>query len=72
MTDYAQIESRVAELEIRTSFQDQTLQQLNEVIVRQQRELESLLREFGRLKGHLSGATPHTTAAQQEEPPPHY
>ena len=56
MTDYAQIESRVAELELRTSFQDQTLQQLNEVIVRQQRELESLLREFGRLKGQLSGA----------------
>lgn len=67
------IEQRVAELEIRISFQDQTIHELNEVVVRQQREFEHVTRELGRLKSLFVSMTPSAVAATADEaPPPHY
>ena len=67
------LENRVAELEIRISFQDQTIQQLNDVVIRQQRELEKITRDLAQLKGQLSTLTAAPTGNQATEPPPpHY
>jgi SlyX protein len=37
---------RLTELEVRVAFQDQTIQDLNEVVTRQQREIDRLVKEL--------------------------
>lgn len=67
------MEERLAELEIRVSFQERTLQELNEVVTRQQGEIDALTRELQALKTRVQAATPSMIATEAEEtPPPHY
>lgn len=67
------MEERLAELEIRLSFQEQTLTELNDVVVRQAGEIAQLMREIEVLKDRMKAAMPSNIASQAEEtPPPHY
>lgn len=67
------MEERLAELEIRVSFQDKALQELNEVVVRQQAQLDRVVRELLALKSRVHAATASNVATEAEEtPPPHY
>jgi SlyX protein len=64
---------RLVELETRIAFQDDTLQQLNAVVVRQQQEIDRLTREIEALKQQLRALAPAPVAGPAEEtPPPHY
>ena len=45
--------ARLTELETRLAFQDQTIEELHEVIYRQQGQLEQLTRELSKLKQRL-------------------
>jgi SlyX protein len=64
---------RLEELEIRVAFQDRTIQQLNDVVARQQREMDRLARELAHLKSKLDDLTPALVVPRSEEtPPPHY
>ena len=65
-------DERLTELEIKASFNEDLLDQLNQVIVRQQQEIDWLLREVRQLKQHLPDG--HSASSQQpaEELPPHY
>lgn len=66
-------EMRMVELETRLAFQDHTLQALNDVVTRQQQQIEALVREIQALKDRLRAATPSPVGPLQEEnPPPHY
>lgn len=63
---------RIAELEMRISFQEDTLQSLNDVLSRQQLEidrLQQLLRLLARRQEELAGAIPDEVV---DERPPHY
>ncbi len=65
--------ARVVELETRVAFQDQTVQELNETVIRQQREIDNLTRELETLRGRLRALTPSPVVPPDEEtPPPHY
>ena len=67
------MDDRLIELESRIAFQDHTLQELNEVIVRQQREIDELRRELEALRAQLKALAPALVASRSEEtPPPHY
>ncbi len=67
------MQERLAELEVRLTFQDKTIQELNEVVTRQQRQLERMTRELETLKAQLQILAPSLVASQSEEtPPPHY
>ena len=67
------MEKRLAELEIRVAFQDQTIQQLNEVVTRQQNQIDRMLKELETLKIHLAVLAPSLVISKSEEkPPPHY
>ena len=67
------MDDRLIELESRIAFQDHTLQELNEVIVRQQREIDELRRELEALRAQLEALAPALVASRSEEtPPPHY
>jgi SlyX protein len=63
----------MAELEVRVAFQEKTLQDLNEVVTRQQREIDRLIRELETLKSQFRTLAPSLVVSQDEEtPPPHY
>ena len=67
------MENRLIELETRLAFQDHTLQELNTVIVRQQREIAALTREIENLKAQFKTLAPELVASRGDEtPPPHY
>lgn len=67
------MQDRLAELETRVAFQEQTLQDLNDVVTRQQAEIERLARGYETLKVQLLELAPSLVASRDEEtPPPHY
>lgn len=65
--------ARVVELETRVAFQDQAMQELNEAVTRQQREIDRLARELDALRERLRALAPSPVVPPDEEtPPPHY
>ena len=67
------LEERLTEIESRVAFQDDTVQQLNDVIVRQQQDIEKLTEELQLLKQQMQALAPSLVVDQaQETPPPHY
>ncbi|MGD8559353.1 MAG: SlyX family protein [Gammaproteobacteria bacterium] len=67
------MKDRLAELESRVAFQDNTIQELNDVIVKQQHQLDQLLLQYREIKDQLQTLTPSLLAQISEEsPPPHY
>ena len=63
------IERRLTELEIKASFADDMLEQLNQIIVRQQQQMERLARELADLRQQREGAA---FRSLRDELPPHY
>ncbi|KAG1386240.1 hypothetical protein G6F58_013863 [Rhizopus delemar] len=65
------IERRLLELEGKSSFADDLLEQLNQIIVRQQQQIDRLLREVADLRQQApEGAAPFRRL--RDELPPHY
>ena len=65
------VDARIAELEMRQAFQDDTIQALNDVIVEQQRlisRMETQLELLAQRQADLSNQFAETP----NEPPPHY
>ena len=65
-------DDRLTELEVRSAFLGDALDQLNEVVVRQQQQIDLLVREVMALKAQVGaedGSRPDNLA---EEKPPHY
>lgn len=69
-------DDRLTELEIKISFMDDMIEELNKVITRQQASLDLLVREVAELKAHDSQGGPplagDATARALAERPPHY
>lgn len=66
---------RLDELESRLAFQDQLLEELNQVVSRQDGEILRLKNELKILKGRvqeLNAAMPGQTFNPDDEVPPHY
>ena len=61
-------EDRLIELEMRLMHQEKLLEQLNEVVTTQHRQIEGLSRALARLTEQVLGGTPEDV----NEPPPHY
>jgi len=71
--DDTPMNERLVDLEARLAFQERALQELNEVVVRQQRDIDRLTREIEALRTQLRSVMPALVAPQSEEtPPPHY
>jgi SlyX protein len=67
------MEERINELELRYMQQEATIQELNDIVCRQDRILDLLRRDFAALKEQFLVISPSVTRdADQEEPPPHY
>jgi SlyX protein len=67
---------RLVELETKFSFQEDTIQELNEVIIRQQRQIDELTLRLNRLGEQMEDLQASASGSQsfslQDEKPPHY
>ncbi|GAC1450980.1 MAG: SlyX family protein [Desulfuromonadaceae bacterium] len=67
------MEQRINELEMHYMQQEVTIQELNEIVCRQELILEQLQRDFATLKEQFLVMSPSVSRdPDQEEPPPHY
>ncbi len=67
-----EIEQRIADLEARLAFQDDTIQTLNDVLVAQQRSVERLQAQLGLLARRQEDIQSRIDGEEDEAPPPHY
>ena len=67
------MESRIIELETKLAFQDDLLNDLNDVVAEQSQTVSMLIRELYELRQVVKNLSPSNIASQSEEtPPPHY
>ena len=66
------IEDRLTDLEIKASFTEDLVEQLNQIIVRQQQDLEALARQIGHLRDQLPEPGTGQPRSARDELPPHY
>lgn len=66
-------DQRLTDLEIKASFQEDALDQLNAVVVRQQRQIDALLHELAALRNQLPDPdAPRPLRSLRDDLPPHY
>ena len=63
---------RLMELEIKASYAEDLLEQLNQTIYRQQQQIDLLLREVGQLRSQLPEGSAPVLRNLRDELPPHY
>jgi SlyX protein len=64
---------RITGLEIRFMHQERTIQELNDIVCRQELAIERLERDMRQLQEQLKQLVPTLTrTAEEEEAPPHY
>lgn len=63
---------RLTELEIKASYTEDLLEQLNLTVFRQQQQIDGLLRQLAELKQQLPEAGPSGPRSLRDELPPHY
>jgi len=66
------LEQRITDLEIKASFAEDTVEQLNAVVVRQQEQIDRLIRELVELRNRATAAEPGGMRSLRDELPPHY
>ena len=65
-------ESRLTELETKLAFAEDLLETLNQTVIRQQAQLDSMQQQLRLLHQHLQDALPDEARPPREEIPPHY
>jgi SlyX protein len=65
-------EQRLTDLEIKASFTEDSLDQLNQIIVRQQRQIDMLMREIAHLRQSSTDGGIGPARNLHDELPPHY
>ncbi|MGK9065098.1 SlyX family protein [Stutzerimonas chloritidismutans] len=65
-------DQRIADLETRLAFQDDTIQALNDVLVGQQKVIERLQAQFELLARRQAELQSSLGGEPDEAPPPHY
>ncbi|GAA0505249.1 MULTISPECIES: SlyX family protein [Pigmentiphaga] len=62
---------RLMEVEIKLAFMEDLVEQLNELVYRQQQQIDALARELARVR-EQSAQGPAAPASLRDEIPPHY
>ena len=65
-------EERLTELEIKISFQEDLLEQLNQTVFRQQEQIDLLIRDLRELKRNAPADGVSGSRSPLDERPPHY
>jgi len=65
-------DSRLTELEIKLSFTEDALEQLNAVVVKQQAQIDLLMRQLNELRQQQPEAGAPAFRSLRDDLPPHY
>ena len=65
-------EERITNLEIKLSFTEDLIDQLNQTVYKQQQQIEFLYRELKSIKEHSSSGDSSGNTSPKDEIPPHY
>ena len=65
-------EDRITNLEIKLSFTEDLIDELNQTIYKQQQQIEFLYRELKSIKEQASGGDGAGESSLKDEIPPHY
>jgi SlyX protein len=71
MSDANALGERIDALEVRLSFQDETIETLNQTITAQWKQIDALTRQVAELKERLQDAEGNASGPVNERPP-HY
>ncbi|WP_198262528.1 SlyX family protein [sulfur-oxidizing endosymbiont of Gigantopelta aegis] len=66
------IENRIMELEIKNSHQEDTIEQLNQIIIKHDNIVTNLAKQMEQLQNKLSTMQTDNSKDEPETPPPHY
>ena len=66
------MDSRLNEVEVKLSFAEDLLEELNRTVYRQQQQIERLQREMRELREQMANAAPAEGRSLRDEIPPHY
>lgn len=66
------MESRVTELEIKISYTEDLVEELNRLVFRQQEQIDLLFREIRALREQAQNAQPQEQRSLRDDLPPHY
>ena len=65
-------DTRLSELEAKLTFAEDMIDALNQVVVRQQAQLDSLQQQMRLLHQRMQDAAPDEARSPRDEIPPHY
>jgi SlyX protein len=71
MSEAKALSDRIDALEVRLTFQDETIEMLNLTITSQWQQIDALTRQIAALKERVQEAESHATGPAND-PPPHY
>ncbi len=66
------MESRITELEIKISYTEDLVEELNRIVYRQQQQIDFLTNELRSLRDQVQSAQPAEQRNLRDEIPPHY
>jgi SlyX protein len=66
------MESRIADIEVKLSFCEDLVEELNKVVFRQQQQIEQLQKEMVAVRDQVRMAAPAEKGDPREDVPPHY
>lgn len=72
LTELDQLKQQLFDLQSQLAFQEDTLQALNDIVTKQQQQIENLHELCESQKSQLELMTEATGGALMEEKPPHY
>ncbi|GLS17184.1 protein SlyX [Labrys miyagiensis] len=73
MTEIETLGARIDALEMRLTFQDETIEDLNKAIVAQWKQIDGLTRQLAQIEDRVAvGEQRADLAGLPEPPPPHY
>ena len=72
MSEASRMEARISELEIKISFAEDLVDELNRTVYRQQQQLDRLLTRVETLRDQVQAAAPAEQRSLRDDLPPHY
>lgn len=73
MSDADALAARLDALEVRVAYQDQVIEDLNQTIIAQWKQIDSMRRQFGDLVDRVQEVEDNAgSPSAPEPPPPHY
>ncbi len=73
MTDPNAINARIEALEVRVAYQDQVIEDLNQTVIAQWKQIDALKRQFAEVRDRIQEVEDNAGGpSAPEPPPPHY